>query len=806
MSLRSSTGRILLACALLCAPAGRALLAQELNGATIVSVEFEGLATLTSDTLEFYLGIGEGERLDWDRLDGAIRELWDRQLIDDITVEASPVEGGAALLIRLVERPILVGIEYQGMKKVSRNDIADRIIKDRIRVREGDPLSRGELARLKAAVEEIYREKGYRLAEAKFTIEEVSLGDRQVYFSIDEGDKVRIAEIDFEGNTVYGDRRLQLTMRKTKESGLLSRVLKKDVFKVATFEEDLDKIRKIYRKVGYKNILLGEPQIEIKATRPEAQTLKGRRRRLFITVPVEEGDRWKLGEITIEGNEKYPDEVLLPQFEKPRGGWLRAKVIDNGVEAINEIYNNTGHLFARVTPELRERRDEQVADLVVHVDEGDQYKVGRIEFQGNTKTRDKVIRRNMGVQEGRLLNAGALRNSLLRIRQLEFFKVDEEDPVQFDFDNENKEVNLNIKGEEGDRTELLFGGGFSEIDGLFGQFQFKTRNFLGRGETLAASIQSGRRQDVFDLSYFIPFFLDRPQNVGIQVFQRRLDYDLLGGQRIFQDSTGGTLTYGRNLGLFRNLTLSFSSFDSIDRRSFLRTDGTFAEIENDRGVNSLRLSYGYDRRDSRLQPTSGMRYSGSIDYAGGVLGGSTWYWRPRGTFTFYKPLTQGGFKSVGAINVEAAYIKPFGGPGEDCDRIGQPPRGCLFFLDRFYLGGETSVRGFRFRSIWVRDENDVTETDRQGFPLGGDRSLQINAEFIILVGGPFRVIAFADAGKVWGESQSLDFSGFRTSAGIEMQVNVPLFGAPLRFIYATNLDPLPDDRFDTFQFSVGPSF
>jgi outer membrane protein insertion porin family len=786
-------GRVLCACALLCVLAGPALRAQELNGSEIVSIEFEGLATLTSDTVEFYLGLTQGERLDWRRLDEAVRELWDRQLIEDITIEANPVEGGAALKITLVERPVLVGIEYQGMKRVSRNDIADRIIKDRIRVREGDPLSRGELFRLKAAVEEIYREKGYRLAEATFTIEEVSLGDRRVYFSIDEGDKVRIAEIDFEGNTVYGDRRLQLTMRKTKEAGVLSRMLKKDVFNVATFEEDLDKVRQIYRKVGYKNVLLGEPQTEIKATRPGAATLEQQRRRLFITVPVEEGDRWKLGDITIEGNDKYPDELLLPQFEKPRGDWLRSKVIDDGIEAINEIYNNTGHLFARVTPELRERRDEQVADLVVHVDEGDQYKVGRIEFQGNTKTRDKVIRRNMGVQEGRLLNSGALRNSLLRIRQLEFFKVDEEDPVQFDFDNEEKEVNLDIKGEEGDRTELLFGGGFSELDGLFGQFQFKTRNFLGRGETLSASIQSGRRQDVFDVSYFIPFFMDRPQNVGIQGFQRRLDYDLLGGQRIFQDSTGGTVSYGRNLGLFRNVSLSFSSFDTTDQRSFLLLDGTFAEQQFDRGVNSLGLSFGYDRRDSRLQPTVGMRYSARVDYSGGVLGGSTWYYRPRGTFSLYKPLTQGGFKSVGAINVEAAYIAPFGGRD-------------LFFLDRFYLGGETSVRGFNFRSIWVRDENDVTLVDESGFPLGGDRSLQINAEFIILVGGPFRIIAFADAGKVWGENQSLDFGGFRTSAGVEMQVNVPLFGAPLRFIYSRNLDPLPDDRFDNFQFSVGPSF
>ena len=789
MSSRSLIGRLLLLCALVGAVAD----AQELNGSTIVSIEYQGLATLTPETVGFYLGIEQGERLDWRRLDQAVRELWDRQLIEDISIEATAAEGGAALKISLEERPILVGIEYQGIKRVSRNDISDRVIKDRIRVREGDPLSRGELYRLKAAIEELYREKGYRLAEATFTVEEVSLGDRRVYFSIDEGDKVRIASIDFEGNTVYGDRRLQLSMKKTKEAGVLSRLLKKDVFNVATFEEDLEKVRDLYTKIGYKNVLLGEPQIEIQATRPNASTLEAQRRRLFITVPVEEGDRWKLGDISIEGNEKYPDELLLPQFEKPRGGWLRSKVIDDGVEAINEIYNNTGHLFARVSTELRERADEQVADLVVHVDEGDQYKVGRIEFQGNTKTRDKVIRRNMGVQEGRLLNAGSLRNSLLRIRQLEFFKVDEEDPVQFDFDNEAKEVNLDIKGEEGDRTELLFGGGFSELDGLFGQFQFKTRNFLGRGETLAASLQSGRRQDVFDVSYFIPYFLDRPQNVGIQAFQRRLDYSLLGTQRIFQDSVGGTVSYGRNLGLFKNISLALSSFDTKDRRSLLLLDGTITEQEFDRSVNTIRLSYGYDRRDSRLQPTSGMRYTASLDYTGGFMGGSTYYWRPRLGFSLYKPLTQGGFKSVGAINVEAAYIEPFGGRD-------------LFFLDRFYLGGETSVRGFNFRSIWVRDENGETVVDESNFPVGGNRSLQINAEFIVLVGGPFRLIAFTDAGKVWGEDQSLDFSGFRTSAGVEMQVNVPLFGAPLRFIYSRNLDPLPDDRFDKFQFSVGPSF
>ncbi len=786
---RTTVCALLLAAVLLASPVP----AQQHGGLTIVSVEFEGLETLAPDTVMFYLGLAEGERLDWARLDRAMRELWERQLVDDIGVESREVEGGVALSIQLVERPTLVGVEYKGLKRISRTDISDRIIKDRIRVREGDPLSLGELYRLKSMIEEIYAEKGYRLAEAKFTIETVARGDRRVSFTIDEGDKVRIADVDFEGNTVFGDRRLRWSMKKTKESGLITRIMKKDVYNVAALEEDLDRVRDVYRKVGYKNVVLGEPEIEIRALKPDAAELEKQKRRLFITVPIEEGDRWKLGEITIQGNDKYSDELLLAQFERPRGGWLRSKVVDDGVEAVSEIYNNTGYLFARVEPELRERAEGEVADLVVHVQEGDQYKVGRIEFQGNTKTRDKVIRRNMGVQEGRVLNAGALRNSLLRLRQLEFFKVDENDPVQFDFDSEEKQVDLAIKGEEGDRTELLFGGGFSEIDGLFGQFQFRTRNFLGRGETLAVSLQSGRRQDVFDLSYFIPYFLDRPQNLGIQGFNRRLDYDLLGGQRIFQDTTGGTLSYGRNLGLFQNATLSYSLYETTDRRQLLSFTGDLVTQSFERDVSSLRFSYTYDRRDSRLQPTLGTRFAGGVEYAGGLLGGTTYFVRPRASLTYYKPLTRGTIQTVGAINVEAGYIKPFGGRE-------------LFFLDRFYLGGETSVRGFRFRSIWVRDENGLTQVDESGFPLGGDRSLQVNLEYHVLLGGPFRLILFADGGNVWGEDQSFDLAGMRYTAGAELQVNVPMFGAPLRFIYSSNLDPLPDDRFESFQFSVGPSF
>ncbi|MGB5890165.1 MAG: outer membrane protein assembly factor BamA [Thermoanaerobaculia bacterium] len=783
---------IVLGMCLLVAAGTRPLWSQELSGRPILDIQFEGLEALTPETLLFYLELEQGQVYNAEELNDKVHALWGRGLVDDISIEGKQLDDGVRLLITIKERPTLRSVNYKGLKKVERNDITDRIAKDRIRVREGDPLNMGELFRLKAAIEDLYAEKGFRLAEAQFNIERVSVTDCTVDFSIDEGDKVRIEDIDFEGNTVYRDLRLRFVMKNTQKSNWITRVLKKDVYNTAKFDEDLDKLRALYRKAGYKNVVIGDPQVDLRAKKPSAETVKEQKRRMFITVPIEEGDRWKLGEITIEGNERFSDELLLRLLKKPQGGWLKASVIDDGVETITEVYSNSGHLFVKVETELVER-ENQVADLIIHVDEGEQYRIGRIEILGNTRTKDKVIRREMGIQEGYVLNTGALKNSLLRIGQLEFFHIDQEDPVAFDFNEEEKTVDLTLNGEEGERTELLFGGGFSEIDGFFGQVQFRTRNFLGRGETVAVSLQAGSRQSIFDVSYFVPWFLNKPQNAGIQLFKRSLDYSQLSSQNVFQDSQGVVLTYGRNLSLFRTLTFAYTFADTDERRTAFSVTGEPISQEFKRTVSSLRVSFTKDRRDSRLQPTMGMRYGVSADVAGGVLGGDTDFYRLQPFFTKYLPVTKTGLRTVVAFNTRLGWVEPYGGQ-------------ILLFNDRFYLGGENSIRGFEFRSIWVRDKDGNTVTDPSGFPLGGERSFQMNLEYILLVGGPFRVVLFQDTGKVFLGEQDFSAKNFSATAGVEFQVNVPMLGAPLRFIYSSNIRPFPDDRFQTFQFSIGPSF
>jgi outer membrane protein insertion porin family len=820
------------------------------DGQVIQEIEYRGLQGLPSDTMEHYLfgrPTEEPRRLDIEELNRQIKRLWDRELIDDIQIEVEPVDGGVKLVIQAVERPILVSIDYVGIKRVSRSDINEQIDRERISVYESQPLSVGELQRLKGAIEDLYKEKGYRFAEVGYSLETVSAGQRRVNFSIDEGDKVKIGDISFDGNTIFGDWRLRRAMGSTKESGLISRISKKDIYNPATIDEDLENLRDLYRKAGYKDVLIAKPEIDVVVKNPGASSVKDQKRRLAVTVPVEEGERWRLGEIRIEGSEVFSDQVLLRQFEKPRGGWLRSKTIDAALENIDKLYKSIGYIFAEISTELEER-DSNVADLILTVNEQDQFRVGRMEFEGNAKTRDKVLRREMFLQEGNVMNMSSVQNSLLRIRQLNYFALDEEEPVKFDFNAEEKTVDLKVVGDEAERTELQFGGGWSEIDGFFGQFAIRTTNFLGRGETLGVSVQAGGRRNLFDIEYRIPWFLNRPQNFSTRIFSQDLDSRLTTDFSTRSKYAGASVTYGRNFRGFNtiNMTYSFTDVENSQRQATadLGTDlldgvqDGFFTVENNFKVSTVQPYWIRNTLDSRYEPSRGLMTSASVDVSGGILGGESSFVRPRLRGTWFMPVSRQRIKSSFGVHLEAGLIRPF----DDST---------LFAQQRFYLGGESSLRGFQNRSVTAReigdeDGNGIPDEilrDSQGFPLGGESMINLKIEYHVVLGGPFRLVFYGDAGGVFTDAgnttflgrdqlfnddntpvldangnfvfetrfgttldQGFDLAALRYSVGAELRVQVPLFPAPLRFIFARNLNPIDGDNFKTFDFSLSTSF
>jgi outer membrane protein insertion porin family len=779
------------------------------DGQPIQGIEFRGLVTLTEDTMEHYLFGRAGDdgvrRLDLAELDERIKKLWDRQLIDDIQVDAEPVADGVKLIVQVVERPILVSIDYVGIKRVNRSDILEAADRERIEVYENQPLELGELGRLKRAIEELYKEKGYRFAQVNFSLEEIGKGQRRAIFTIDEGNKVKIGDIDFDGNTVFGDWRLRQAMKKTKESGLISRIAKKDIYNPAKIDEDLESVRDLYRKAGYKDVLIADPELAVKAKRPGAASIEDQKRRLQITVPIEEGERWRFGQISFEGNAVFSDELLLRQFERPRGGWLRSKVIDDAEETIGKMYSSIGYIFSKISTELVERADN-VADVVVKIDEADQYRVGRIEFEGNSKTRDKVLRRELLVQEGTVMNMTGVQNSLLKIRQLNYFALDEEEPVHFDFDADHKTVDLLIQGEEAERTELQFGGGWSEFDGFFGQFALRTTNFLGRGETVGVSVQSGRQRDIYDLEYQIPWFLDRPQHLGFRLFNQEYDYTVLTGIDFRQKFSGGSVTYGRSFRSFQSMSLIFSFADTQDVRTLFDSSGDPSFTQNlSFKTASLRPFWTRNTLDSPYEPSRGTRITASVELASDAFGSDINFYRPLVTYTWFKPVSRRTLKSSFGINVEAGYIAAFGDSLVDDGPGGRDSAG-LFPQQRFFLGGDNTVRGFNRRSIVVREDDGTIRRDEFGFPLGGTSMFLFNAEYHVQLAGPFRLVLFGDAGGVFDDDQSFDTGLLRYSAGAELRIKVPLFPAPLRFIYSFNLQEKPNDQFKSLDFSLSTTF
>ncbi|MBP7587351.1 MAG: outer membrane protein assembly factor BamA [Thermoanaerobaculia bacterium] len=774
-------------------PVALFLLAAGARAETIRGVEFRGLHLLAEETVRYYLGLVDGQELDEAALNRSIEDLWRRNLVDDLKIERLAADGGVRLIVTVAERPILRSLDFKGLKRLSRTDITERITKESISVREGSPISLGEVKRLQTTIEEMYREKGFRFAKAEFLLEEVAPTERRVVFSIDEAEKVRIGDIKFADNTIYGDWRLKWAMSKTKETNLLWRVLKRDIYNPATIAEDMVKVKDLYRGAGYKNVLLEDPVLGVKEKKSGKRSLK-------IEIPVVEGRRFKLGEIKIEGNQVFNEAFLAAQFSRPRGGWLRSSMVTKGTEAVQDAYKNYGHIFANIDLQLVEREND-IADIDIKITEGDQYRVGRMEFEGNTRTRDKVLRREFRIQEGTLLNMGAIKGSLFKVNQLGYFKLNETDPITFEnFDTEKKTVDVKVKGDESDRTELQVGAGWSETYGFFGQLSVRTQNFLGRGETVGLSFQSGRYQDEYGLSYYIPWWLDRPQSIGLQLFKSNLNYSQTTIQQSERQSQGAVLTYGRNFGLFGSGSISYTLSQSKDRLFYSGPANAIVELNYDIANSSIQPTYSFDSRDSRLETTRGWNLVGSVEYAGGFLGGDNYFWRPEVHLSRFQPLTFSPVKTLAAFNLEAGIVKPFDG------REVVP-------LERYFMGGENSVRGFQFRSIFVRDEKTNLPVLQDGYYKGGNKFLQMNVELQVLVGGPFRVILFADGGNVYDDDQSIDVSRLRYSAGGELRIFVPIFGAPLRFIYSSNLDPIkpnpplePGDRFESFQFSIGATF
>lgn len=784
--------------------------AEDIEGPEIADVIVEGGVTLTEDTVAYYLGMEAGDPLNSEFLSDGFRRLWEAGLVEDLKIETEALEDGRVnLIVTVVERPFVNSVIFEGNQKLSATDIKDRLDEAGIEVPRNVPLRMAQLTKIENALGALYAAQGYRSAQIGFEVEDLGRNRRRVIYTIDEGGKVKIGEILFAGNDAFSNGRLRRALKKTKEVSFYRIWGKSIIYSDEAWEEDRQNLKEFYLNHGFVDVKVGQPTVELVAKKPDAETLKKQKFRAKITIPVEEGAPYRLGSVTVEGAEVFPAELLAGQVGAESNKVYSFKVIDAGLESIRDIYHNRGYIYA-YTNEVRKKREgeDHVVDVVVDIFEGDRFRLGRLEFSGNTSTKDKVLRREFRVTEGNWMNMGLFRSSVFKVNALGYWKLEEE-PLEFDFDEENKKVNVTVKGQEVGRNDLQFGAGYSELDGFFAQASFNTRNFLGRGESLGVSVQVGGRADYYTLSFTEPYLFDRRILLGASIFSTSTDI-----ADYYRETTGATLSMGFGLGMWGSLT-GLLSYENVESRFAVSNFGFPGDSSSghDRPVDfppvepvplenafeffagktlALTPGYRYDTRDDPFDPNQGTGINARIRMAGGPLGGDFDYVRPELTLTKFMPLSRKK-KSIFAFNAEVGKFFPY-------DESELP------LYERYRLGGDRTLRGLPYYSVRPRTVDGDYFYTEAGSIMGGDRYWLLNLEYQYRVGGPVKLVLFTDIGNTYHEDQGWDWNLYRHTYGVEMRIFLPIFQAPIRFIYGMVLDPYPDEDSSDFQFSIGTTF
>lgn len=722
------------------------------------------------------------------------RRLWDTRFLDDLAIEVVdyPFSNGVVgkvVVFHLEERQRVKIVDYVGATHVTRTDINDRLKEKGMELRLDSFLDSGTLRRVSAVVRELYGEKGFKFAEVTTTVRELAGGPKlaHVVFTIREGPQVAIRDVEFVGNRAFSDAQLAALFRRNKAQSVLSLITRRGTFDERAFEDDAQNVVEHYRNHGYITARVGQPEL-----RALDDSRDGATRWVQLRVQVTEGAAYRVGEFLIEGNAVIPAETLRPLFQLSEGELYRQERVTKGLERAREVYGAGGYFEFTAYPDLRPRDDgSHIVDVTLKVEEGKQYFVNRIHIAGNTHTRDTVIRREIALVEGGVFNTEALKYSLRRINQLGYFKPLDERAIDVQrADGTEPRVDVSIKVDEQNRNQVNFGAGASQYEGVFVNFSYTTTNFLGRGESLTAMVQTGARSRAYQLAFTEPFLFGRALTAGSSIYSRKLDYSVKhGGVDYSEVRSGFNLTSGVPIQRFTRFyaTYGYEVIDAAmtdDLRESLRSDGgsPFLVDEGRFIESSITPSIVYNSVDNPFTPRSGKRLTTSYQYAGGVLGGTNRFIKPEIEAVMYVPLSR---RTAVGLRAQAGRIWNFG-------------RGALPYYQRYFLGGETQIRGVDVRTVGPRNEDGVA--------IGGTSFVLFNAEYYVDILPQVRALAFHDAGQAFAEHQRFNLRQLRTSSGVELRVTLPMLNVPFRLIYAWNVYRDRSQPARGLRFAVGTTF
>ncbi len=779
----------------------------------IEAIIFRGNRRIPDSTLQARIFTHRGDAYNVNNLERDFMALWNTGYFDDIRCVASDGKYGKIITFFLREKKLIRSIDYKGMSSLTESDVMDRFQQEKVPLSIMSQYDPVVVKRAIVVLEEMLAENGRQYATVRARTRDIPPDSVALTFVVVEGPKVKVGKIIFQGDTVFPKSKLIETMKYSKPIGLppwfwiFHKTYNKD-----KVDADLEKIRELYQAHGYFFALPEEPITKTVTTHRPLPFIflgRGRGKQVNITVPIEQGHQYRLGRFEIRGNHLFKTQQLELLLGMKTGDIFDLSKVRKALKNYTKLYGAYGYINFTANPDIEPDRKRRVINLALDFDEAHQYFVHRINFSGNTKTRDEVIRRQLLIDEGSVFNTALWKMSIYRINQLGYFNPIKPagggngtnyQGVTVVQNNKNHTVDLDVNLKEKGRNSIGFSGGISGIYGNFVGANFATNNFLGLGDTLSIGGQVGTFVTSANIGFTEPYFLNRPMTVGGTIFLSDYHFDelqqygaLFGlnlknvtntpfGQSYFQNyqqnSKGFTVfanypmrrSFAR-LGLtyeFQNS--SIQAFSAASQSLFEALDyGQFAGPNQLNGIieSQITPTYLYDNRDNPIFPHRGKYISATLGFSGSILGGNVNTISPALEFKYYHPINHG--RNVLAFHFLGETISGYGGK--------VPPP-----YARFYMGGQYDIRGFNIYSIspviWFPTIGQVCNRDAKGNPIwavaangtvesgtcgsftnfpynttevpGGDTELLGNFEYRIPVVGPDVVLApFMDIGDAF---------------------------------------------------------
>lgn len=758
--------------------------AQSTQQRLVEAVDIQGNRRISEDSILYYVQTRPGDPYNEQQVQRDFQAImalgWFDKTKSRVLIQDGP-RGGVEVIFEVKELPIIRDLQFEGLKAVAESDILKAFRESRVGVSKESIFDPVKVRNATRIIKELLASRGYPNATVDVRTEEVSATSVAVTFVVNQGERVRVVEIDFVGNRVFKDGELRSQMKYVKEAGLISRFRGQDVLDTRKLDEDRRRIELYMRSKGYLQARTGEPRVEGIGRRTTGffiplPLLSSTDDALRVTIPVVEGKLYRIGEIKIEGNSILSEQYIQNVIGLKKGDIANGERIGKAIfEDLKRVYGTQGFLQyeAELEPSFRDNPqnpNEGIADFTIKITEGRQFTLRRLEFLGNTFTRDYVLRREFLLNEGDVYNQSLFEYSIVRLNQLGFFDpIDKDKDADFRTNDEEGYVDVNVKVNERGRQQISFNGGVSGIGGSFFGLEYSTNNLFGRGESLSFQLAAGDRQRSFLFSFTEPYVRNRPITAGFSLYTQSLKFFgegtifsqnpeaisglfntafgqlvNIGEENLFtQDTKGGSLFVSaplsefyrkRRFTTFSRIGLSYSiSRTSIKEPPINRQDPRRAipvlYSQPDIITSRLTPTFVYDTRDfsnsNGIDPTRGKQISFSFAVAG--FGGDVRTYQPIISYSQFIPVRRKGRgqkPEVFAFRLLAGHVGSFSVTPTVRNANSLAFVNGVPIYDRFFLGDEFTIRGYDVRSIsplapldtYVTTRNVVVAANATGDP------------------------------------------------------------------------------------------